>query len=200
MTRALLLAVSTAALVAGCGIRATEGPVNAGEPAKRPSPQGTTPSGVVGRHQIYLVRDGRPQPVLRGDPVDIQIPQPGSTKVPVPDDPQRMSQIDRLLRELVKGPSADERAQGWTTALPSGGVGPAEPQPGDPADLVRLDVEPSSLSPLGLGQVVCTLQHASHAEVVPLAGRLGLGKPMRCGDFLAGPVPGVGKSPMPPTR
>lgn len=174
--------LGAAVLVSGCGIRSTEGPINAGDPATRPL--GATSTQAVAQHLIYLVREGRPQPVPRGDAVDLQVPPPGSTRIPMPGDPLRMSQIDRLLRELAKGPNAEEAAQGWSTALPPGGVGLAEPQPGDPVELVRLDQDRAGgIDPLALGQIVCTLQHAARATDVTLAGRTGPGKPQQCAAF-----------------
>ncbi|MCF2529795.1 hypothetical protein [Yinghuangia soli] len=192
-------AVGSAVLLAGCGIRATEGPINAGDPATRP--QGATATQAVPQHQIYLVREGRPQPVPRGDAVDLQLPGPGATRSAAAGDPLRMSQIDRLLRELAKGPNPEEAAQGWSTALPPGGVRLAEPLAGDPADLVRLDLDSfGAIDALALGQIVCTLQHASRAKEVPLAGRAGPGKPQQCAAFQAvsvGPPPANGKPSVP---
>ncbi|NUU20528.1 MAG: hypothetical protein HOV68_03275 [Streptomycetaceae bacterium] len=184
----LTAGVATVGLLAGCGIRATEGPINAGPPAQRPA-QGATSLPGVAQHAIYLVRDGRPQQVQRGDAVDLTVPGTGSTPVPTPDDPARMSQIDRLLRELVKGPTPEEAAQGWTTALPAGGLGLANPVAGDPADLVRLDVDSfASLSPLALGQIVCTLQSAGKNASVSLAARTGPGRSQQCATFENLPV------------
>lgn len=185
---AALAAAVLAAALAGCGIRSTDGPINAGEPAKRPAP-GTATTAPVAQHQIYLIREGRPQPVPRGDAVDIQVPAPGATRIAAPGDPLRMSLIDRLLRELAKGPSSAEAAQGWTTAVPAGGIGLAEPQPGDPADLVRLDVDNvAALNPLALGQIVCTLQRAAKTEGLPLAGRTGPARAEQCAAYQKAPA------------
>jgi hypothetical protein len=178
------VAIGATATLTGCGIRATEGPINVGDAAKRPSPQGSTTTPDIGQHQIYLILDARPQPVLRGDSIEIQMPVPGSTRVPPAGDPLRMSQIDRLLRELAKGPSPEEAAKGWTSAVPPAGIRVADPQPGDPTDLVRLDVESlNALGPLALGQIVCTLQKAANVSALPLAGRSGPGRPQVCGAF-----------------
>jgi hypothetical protein len=196
---ALVAGVAVVGLLTGCGIRATEGPINAGEPARQPAPQDTSVLPGVAEHVIYLVRDGRPQQVHRGDAVDLATTGSGATRVPAPDDPLRMSLIDRLLRELVKGPTAEEAAQGWSTALPSGGVGLANPAAGDPADLVRLDLDSfAALSPLALGQIVCTLQSAAKTSSVSLGARTGPGRTHQCATFenlpvgAAKPVPGSG--------
>ncbi|MGW0657769.1 hypothetical protein [Streptodolium elevatio] len=196
-TLALVGVVGAAALLVGCGIRETEGPINAGEPAKRP--QGTATSPVLAMHSIYLVRNGRPAPVLRGDAVDLPVPGQNSTRQPVPGDPLRMSLIDRLLRELGHGPNAEEAAAGWTTRLPVGGVKLAEPVAEDPAILIRLDLAAvSELDPVALGQVVCTLQHAAKSASVLLAGRTGPGRPLSCATFEDGPLgPEAGPPPTP---
>lgn len=194
---AIVGAVGAAALLAGCGIRATEGPINAGEPAKRP--QGTATSPVLATHPIYLVRNGRPEPVLRGDAVDLPLPSHNPTHPSTADDPLRLSLIDRLLRELAKGPTQEEKAAGWTTRLPSGGVGLANPFPDDSPELVRLDVGSlGELDPLALGQVVCTIQRAAKADRILLAGRGGPGQPLVCATFQGVPAGSAGK-PVPPT-
>ncbi|WTW97126.1 hypothetical protein OG216_28875 [Streptomycetaceae bacterium NBC_01309] len=193
---ALVGVVGAAALLVGCGIRETEGPINAGEPAKRP--QGTATSPVLAMHSIYLVRNGRPAPVLRGDAVDLPVPGQNTTRQPSPGDPLRMSLIDRLLRELARGPNAEEAAQGWTTRLPAGGVKLAEPFAEDPAALIRLDLAAvTELDPVALGQVVCTLEHAAKSASVLLAGRTGPGRPLTCATFEDGPLGPEGGPPPP---
>ncbi|WP_436773440.1 hypothetical protein [Yinghuangia sp. YIM S09857] len=188
---ALLGVFGATALLAACGIRETEGPINAGEPAKRP--QGTATSPVLAMHSIYLVRNGRPAPVLRGDAVDLPVPGHNSTRQPGPGDPLRMSLIDRLLRELARGPNAEEAAAGWTTRLPTGGVRLAEPVTDDPAVLIRLDLASvTDLDPLALGQVVCTLEHAGSSASVLLAGRTGPGRALTCAAFEDGPIGPIG--------
>lgn len=208
--RGVLLAAGLGAAFAlvGCGIRPTEGPINAGAPASRlQSPTtGVPPS--AAQHQVYFIRDGRPQAVPRGGAV--QLPTPGTTtRVPTTGDPERLSLIFRLLRELAEGPSPEEAAAGWTTALPKGGVRDAIPVPGDPLDLVRLDVDVlGALSPPALGQIVCTLEHAARTPI-SLAGRTGPGTPLTCASFTNGtvpvPVPSApglpgSKPPVTPTR
>lgn len=181
---ALIAALGAALLAAGCGIRATEGPINAGDPARRPSTAGTGTGPGTSKHAIYLVRDGRPQAVQRGGAVVLPTPDQSTSRPTSPNDPERRSLIVRLLLELGQGPSAEETAQGWSTALPPGGVKPADPLPSDPVDLVRLDVASlATLDPLALGQIVCTLQHAAKSHPINFAARTGPGIPQDCASF-----------------
>lgn len=181
---ALIAVLGAALLVSGCGIRATEGPINAGDPARRPSTPGNAAGPGTSKHAIYLVRDGRPQAVQRGGAVVLPTPDPNAPRPTSPLDPERRSLIVRLLLELGQGPSAEEAAQGWTTALPPGGVKPADPLAADPADLVRLDVASlDALDPLALGQIVCTLQHAAKSHPISFGARTGPGVPQDCAAF-----------------
>lgn len=181
---ALVAALGAALLVAGCGIRATEGPINAGDPARRPSTPGNGAGPGTSKHAIYLVRDGRPQAVQRGGAVVLPTPDLNTARPTSPNDPERRSLIVRLLLELGQGPSAEEAAQGWSTALPPGGVKPADPLPGDPVDLVRLDVASlGALDPLALGQIVCTLQHAAKSHPIKFGARTGAGAAQNCASF-----------------
>ncbi|HSA52716.1 MAG TPA: hypothetical protein VLH10_21735 [Yinghuangia sp.] len=200
---ALIAALGAVLLVAGCGIRATEGPINAGDPARRPSTQGNTASPGTANHAIYLIRDGRPQAVQRGGAVVLPTPARNTMRPTSPHDPERWSLIVRLLLELGQGPSADEAAQGWSTALPPGGVKPADPLPNDPVELVRLDLASlDALDPLALGQIVCTLQHAAKSHPISFGARQGPGVAQDCAAFGSTPAapPTAARTAATPTR
>jgi len=165
------------AALTSCGIRPTEGPVGAGKPATRvdPSSQAQPPSSE--RHIVYLVKDNRLQALPRAGRLVLR-PSEGTA------DRTRTDQVNRLLEELHLGPNDAEALDGYTTALPAGGVIAAAPVQGDPAALFRLDAPLGALATTALGQVVCTFQSASGGETVLLAGRRGKPETYRCEDYL----------------
>lgn len=164
------------AALTSCGIRPTEGPVGAGKPASRLGPSQSQPPGSE-RHIVYLVRDNRLQALPRAGRLVLR-PSEGTT------DRARTDQVNRLLEELHLGPNDAEALDGYTTALPAGGVIAAAPAAGDPSALIRLDAPLGALATTALGQVVCTFQSASGGETVLLAGRRGRPETYRCEDYL----------------
>lgn len=125
------LALGLAALVAvaGCGVRPSD-PISVGAP----------PSGGVATHTtltLYLVKDGRPSPVKRSD------------------DSRPWFRAD-ILALLAVGPTAGERANGFTTDIPAG-AGPFSVTPVKAGHLVvTLSAPAGELSPLAVDQIVCT--------------------------------------------
>nr|WP_010300693.1 hypothetical protein [Streptomyces sp. SA3_actF] len=139
-------------LLAGCGIRPTEVPTDAGPaPSRLPcvldedsvsQPPGTTPA------KVYLVCGAQLVVVNRylSEPA-----APGA--VPV---------ARQLLDQLLLQPSEAERLAHFTSAVPSG-TALAGPRPGDPAHTLRLTVDPAGLTGPGLAQLVCTLGESAAA-------------------------------------
>lgn len=141
--KARLLAILTVAmLVAGCGVQPT-GVVSAGPgPRLRGTANPAKPDLVV----LYFVTDGRVLPVDR--------PAVGATSP------------EAALSLLMKGPTADEAAQGFTTFVPSE-VGRVQVYAGDPAFIV-LPFSGYKLSGQAVNQLVCTAMAAYSATGTPM--------------------------------
>ncbi|MEU0933349.1 hypothetical protein [Embleya sp. NPDC005971] len=165
------------AALTSCGIRPTEGPVGAGKPANRTAPSAQNQLPGSERHIVYLVKDNRLQALPRGGRLLLR----PSEVVP---DKARTDQVNQLLEELHLGPDDAEALEGYTTALPAGGLTAADRREGDPPALFRLDAPLSALATIALGQVVCTLQSASGGETVLLAGRRTAPESYRCESYL----------------
>ncbi|MDF3291167.1 hypothetical protein [Streptomyces silvisoli] len=136
----LALALGTA----GCGIRATSVPVDAGAAPTRVScdqPR-TAPSQAPGRVavDVYLVCSQRVSPVRRI----------------VSDQHQdRLGTARTLLTELQHKPDQAEEKGGFASEVP-GGLTVSGPFPGDPAEALRLNQDPDDLPSFAVGQLVCT--------------------------------------------
>ncbi|MFF7246519.1 hypothetical protein ACFZBU_21725 [Embleya sp. NPDC008237] len=165
------------AALTSCGIRPTEGPVGAGKPANRTAPSAQSHLPGSERHIVYLVKDNRLQALPRGGRLLLR---PGETAP----DKARTDQVNQLLEELHLGPNDAEALDGYTTALPAGGLAAADRREGDPPALFRLDAPLSALATIALGQVVCTLQSASGGDTVLLAGRRTAPESYRCESYL----------------
>lgn len=146
-----------AVLAAGCGIRSTSVPVDAGAaPSQVPC---SMPAEDVAAQalqgipvQIYLVCSAQLVTVDR----TVQVPETSSDRARI---------ARALLVELQEEPPADERRAGFSTAVPSAlRVGPA--RKGDPAAALRLSTHPEDLPSAALAQIVCT-----YAESEPLAAK-----------------------------
>ncbi|MEE1741869.1 hypothetical protein PUR49_35940 [Streptomyces sp. BE147] len=162
---ALAAALACAALAAGCGIRSTSVPVDAGAaPSRVPcrlSSGGASTEALDGiRADVYLVCASQLVTVER--------------TVPVPDTGSDRLLVARVLLDEVRSPpAADERRAGFTTAVPSdlrvtGG------RAGDPAGTLRLNIQPEDLSAEALAQLVCTY---AENKVLVSAGTVVLGGP-----------------------
>ncbi|MFP1628383.1 hypothetical protein ACLB9X_25175 [Streptomyces sp. 5K101] len=162
------LAVLAGALaLAGCGIRPTQVPVEAGPaPSRVPcevsavdiAPQSGR-TGVPVR--VYLVCASQLVPVDR---------TAGTTEEKAPAD--RVATAQALLDELQREPSSAEDEAGFSTYV----RGPLLLNAGrrdDPAGTLRLSRQPEDLPPAALAQIVCTLMENGAAT----AGSVLLGGP-----------------------
>ncbi|GAO05997.1 hypothetical protein ACWCYK_12190 [Streptomyces lydicamycinicus] len=144
-------AVAALTLVAaGCGIRGTSVPVDAGgapsrvsckAPASEPAPN------PPGRSQatVYLVCGSALAQVERA----VSLPKGSATTDP------RLPAARALLKELQRQPSSDEDRAGFSTALPQD-LKVTAPRAGDAADTLRLSIRPEDLPSFALAQLVCT--------------------------------------------
>ncbi|MFF1645715.1 GerMN domain-containing protein [Streptomyces sp. NPDC058240] len=144
---ALAGAVAVAVLAAGCGIRSTSVPVDAGAaPSQVPctmSAEDITTQALKGIPvQIYLVCSSQLVTVDR----TVRVDNSGSDRVPV---------AQALLDELRQKPPAEERRAGYSTAVPENlRVGAA--RTGDRQGTLRLSEQPEDLRSEALAQIVCT--------------------------------------------
>ncbi|WP_329147092.1 hypothetical protein OIU91_16365 [Streptomyces sp. NBC_01456] len=145
---AALAALALAA--AGCGIRGTSVPVDAGGAPSRvsckapatapaPGPPGTTQA------TVYLVCGSALAQVER----TVTLPKGASAADP------RLPTARALLGELQRRPSADEEQAGFSSALPPH-LKVTGPRAGDPSDALRLSIRPDDLPSFALAQLVCT--------------------------------------------
>ncbi|MGG2458357.1 hypothetical protein ACO0M4_00745 [Streptomyces sp. RGM 3693] len=144
-------AVAVLALAAaGCGIRGTSVPVDAGGAPSRVSchaPESDTSTAAAGaaRVPVYLVCGSTLVPVERA------VEQPPGT----PGAAIRLPAARALLAELQRPPTPDEARAGFSTALPTA-LRVAGPRAGDAPEALRLSVEPDDLPSFALAQLVCT--------------------------------------------
>ncbi|NJQ00618.1 hypothetical protein HCK00_08710 [Streptomyces sp. PLAI1-29] len=136
--------------VAGCGIRGTSVPVDAGPAPSRVScqvPQDPTPvpdSNTTVPAAVHLVCGAQLVPVQRVIPYT-----DGRTEE------ERLLTARALLGELRSRPSATETEAGFSTEVP-GGLQVFPPHDGDPGRTLRLSRVPGELPALALAQLVCT--------------------------------------------
>ncbi|MEZ3177588.1 hypothetical protein KYY02_02330 [Streptomyces pimonensis] len=156
-TRGLLAVGALGALLAGCGIRATEVPTDFG-----PAPS---------RARCSLAEPEAPTQPERGLPVQVFLLCGSSLvavdrAVRVPDgaaDSRRVLVAQGLLDALSQEPSAAEQQAGYGTRV-GRGTTVTGPRPGDPEDTLRLSTAPGSLTSAGLAQIVCTFSDSAAAE------------------------------------
>lgn len=148
--RALLGALLLGVLAAGCGIRSTPVPVDAGAAPSRmscvqprdretgdPSGGGNLPV------RVYLACGSRVSPVER------------RVALPDGDDSKRLPVARGLLNALRAQPGSEEEAAGFKTAVPRD-LKVRGPAKGDRADALRLNRPLRELPPFALAQIVCT--------------------------------------------
>ncbi|MFD5425829.1 hypothetical protein [Streptomyces sp. NPDC127084] len=167
--RAVAMAAALTGALAGCGIRTTSVPVDAGAapsrmscapPARESAAQarpGTLPV------RVYLVCASALEAVERTVPVRETAAD------------TRVSVASALLDALESEPSADELEAGFSTSV-RGPLTVKQGRSGDPKGTLRLSREPEDLPPTALAQIVCTF--AGSAAVAN--GGLVLGGP---GDY-----------------
>lgn len=182
-------------LLAGCGIRATTVPVDAGAAPARtactlsegdlpwtvhePRPEAPSSGLLVDGKVMYLVCNGQVDRVLRDGTLT------GSG----------VRIAGKLLDELGRTVTPDELRAGYETAVPVplDVKGPGE---GDPEGTLRLSTALDTLPPFALGQIVCTLSYVlEDGGPVRLAGPAGQVREFSCGSRLrtdpgAGPEAG----------
>ncbi|MGW5936720.1 hypothetical protein [Streptomyces celluloflavus] len=145
---AALAALALAA--AGCGVRGTSVPVDAGGAPARVSckvPAGDTGAAVPdgARVTVYLVCSS----------ALVQVERTVARSEGTPAEGARLQEARALLTELQKEPSAAEQAAGFSTAVPQN-LRVAGPRAGDPADTLRLSIRPDDLPSFALAQLACT--------------------------------------------
>ncbi|OIV38568.1 hypothetical protein BIV57_04740 [Mangrovactinospora gilvigrisea] len=139
------------AALAGCGIRPTAYPVDAGAPAGRadcPSASRPTAEAAAATESasvLYLVCGDRLATVAR-----------------LTDTPPTAASLLYLLRQ---------EALPYTTAVPQG-LSTADAKDGDPAGAIRLSTDPARLSGWARAQLVCTFATNLHRGTggIPLGG------------------------------
>ncbi|MER7533376.1 hypothetical protein ABTX77_01130 [Streptomyces sp. NPDC097704] len=152
--RSLILVAALTALVAGCGIRTTSVPVDAGAaPSRVPcnvTEDGTSSTAAQGVPvRVFLVCGSQLEAV------DRRSPQPEEK---AGGDPVRTA--GRLLAQLLAAPSEGERQAGFTTEV-RGPLSVGGGRPGDPSGTLRLSRQPEDLTPTALSQLVCTFAESS---------------------------------------
>ncbi|WP_282695790.1 hypothetical protein [Streptomyces sp. CC208A] len=149
--RTVVVAALVLLTTAGCGIRTTSVPVDAGAaPSRVPCdvPEASGPDhGVPVR--AFLVCGSQLEPV------DRRSPQPEDK---ASGDPVRTASA--LLAQLLADPSEAERQAGFTTAVRAP-LKVAGGRAGDPAGTLRLSRQPEDLAPTALSQLVCTFAESS---------------------------------------
>ncbi|MGK5639494.1 hypothetical protein ACSNOK_14455 [Streptomyces sp. URMC 126] len=151
--RTAALTAVLCALAAGCGIRGTAVPVDAGSaPSRascltRPGPATPPPNGPA--LTVQLLCASQLTPVVR------QHAGPGAER------PVDMARA--LLDELRRQPSSAEEATGLSTDVPQR-LTVSGPRRDDPAGTLRLSTPPDELPQLGLAQIVCTFAGTAAAE------------------------------------
>ncbi|MDQ0992695.1 hypothetical protein [Streptomyces sp. V3I7] len=147
-----------AALLTGCGIRATEVPTDFG--------------GAPSRMPCSLSEPAVPSQTAHGVPVQVfllcrssLVTVDRSVRVPegTPDAKRRVIVALGLLDQLAENPSPSEKAAGYTTYI-RGGIGVGGPRRTDPEDTLRLSTAPDRLTPYALAQIVCTFSDSAAAE------------------------------------
>ncbi|WP_406137036.1 hypothetical protein [Streptomyces sp. NBC_01089] len=145
------------ALTAGCGIRNTSVPVDAGAaPSRVPCDLPADDGGGEGFQgipvRVYLVCGSRLVPVDR----TVQIAE-GRTL----SDGERVA--EKLLDELREKPGASEREAGFSTDV-QGSLSVSAGRKSDPAGALRLSRDPADLPANALAQIVCTYAESAAAE------------------------------------
>ncbi|MFG3239013.1 hypothetical protein [Streptomyces sp. NPDC048157] len=162
---ALAAAVAGAVLAAGCGIRSTSVPVDAGAaPSRVPctmSAEDVTTQAAKGVPvQIYLVCSSQLVTVDR----TVRIDRTGADRLQV---------AQALLDELRRKPPATERRAGYSTAVPQN-LRVGGPRSGDRPGTLRLSEQPEDLRSEALAQIVCTY---AESDALAPEGTVVLGGP-----------------------
>ncbi|MCF2126036.1 hypothetical protein L1I79_06225 [Strepomyces sp. STD 3.1] len=154
----LAVLAALTALLAGCGIRATEVPTDYGPaPSRVRCPLAETDvseqdaAGVPA--QVFLLCGSSLVAVDR----TVRVPDGAS------DSGRRVLVAQGLLDRLAASPSPAEKEAGYTTDVRRG-IAVTGPRSGDPDDTLRLSTAPDDLTSYALAQVVCTFSDSAAAE------------------------------------
>ncbi|MFF3751048.1 hypothetical protein ACFYYH_11390 [Streptomyces sp. NPDC002018] len=156
-------ALALVALAAGCGIRTTSVPVDAGPAPSR------MPCQVAGETVITQSRPGVPVGIYLAcasglASVERATPVPRGRSA---DD--RVEIAQGLLDELQAQPSTSEREAGFTTYV-RGPLILSGPRAEDPADTLRLSRQPEDLPATALAQIVCTFAESEITDGTVVLG------------------------------
>ncbi|WP_405586673.1 hypothetical protein [Streptomyces sp. NBC_01190] len=146
-TGAVALLLPAVAVLAGCGIRSTTVPVDAGPAPSRvscavPEAPATPPADTVLR-PVYLVCSQQITRVRRVAEL---------REAPV----SAWSVAGELIRELQRSPGVDETRAGFSTAVPGNRLYLLAPASGDPRVALRLSQSLDELPSFALAQIICT--------------------------------------------
>lgn len=167
--RALAGVAALAAVTAGCGIRTTSVPVDAGgAPSRVPCSLSETSAGTTAPDagmpaRVYLVCASGLEAVDR-----TVRPGDGTSAGAA-----RVATAQALLDAMREQPSQSERQAGFTTYV-EGPLTVAAGRAGDPEGALRLSRQPEDLPPAALAQIVCTY---GEADVTSVRGAVVLGGP-----------------------
>ncbi|WP_167157440.1 MULTISPECIES: hypothetical protein [Streptomyces] len=160
-----LLALGAGA--AGCGIRPTSVPVDAGPaPSRVPCEvpdNAVTPQFEGITVEVYLVCGAQLVTTQRS----VRIPEAKGAQ-------DRVRFAQALLDELIVQPSGDEKDAGFATEV-KGPLTVTAARKNDPAGALRLSRNPEDLSALALSQVICT--YAENTPAAPGTQQVVLGGP-----------------------
>ncbi|MET9954627.1 hypothetical protein ABZ135_24210 [Streptomyces sp. NPDC006339] len=151
-TGRVVLGAVGAVLLAGCGIRTTSVPVDAGPaPSRVPCSvaDGAGASAQGAPLRVYLLCGAQLEAVERRSPLPEE---------KVSGDPVRTASA--LLAQLQSEPSEEERQAGFATAV-KGPLRVGGGHRGDPAGTLRLSRQPEDLPPTVLAQIVCTFAESA---------------------------------------
>ncbi|MEV0281635.1 hypothetical protein AB0I22_35335 [Streptomyces sp. NPDC050610] len=146
-----------ALLLAGCGIRGTSVPVDAGSAPSRATcvvgPGGGESAPADGEAvSVYLVCASQLLPVTR----TVRLPEGDAAE-----DPVRVAGV--LLEQLRQPALAAEEEAGFSTDVPAG-LSVSGPRGHDPSAALRLSRAPDELPPSALAQLVCTFAGTAAAD------------------------------------
>lgn len=170
------LALAGVVVLAGCGIRTTSVPVDAGAAPSR-MPCEVDKKDVITRSspgvpvRVYLVCASGLVSVERSAQIPLQR---------TADDREKIAQA--LLDELQAQPSSSEHAAGFTTYVQPPLILGSD-RKGDPPGTLRISRQPEDLASSALAQIVCTfVENGATDESQARAGQVVLGGP---GDYPA---------------
>ncbi|MBA2808557.1 hypothetical protein E0500_014400 [Streptomyces sp. KM273126] len=147
-----------AAVLSGCGIRATQVPTDFGPAPSR------VPCTLAGTDIAPQSSQGIPvQVFLLCSRQLVAVGRAVSVPDGTPDAQRRVLVAQGLLDQLSERPSAAEDQAGYDTDVQSG-LRVSGPRPGDPEDALRLSTAPERLSEYALAQIVCTFADSAAAQ------------------------------------